>query len=221
MFGAHKPAPTLPPWPFTNFWRLKSDGTDSVGSVTLSTAGSITYGSSSPAPNTTGYATLGSNNYFSTTALGLYQSFTLWFWVNFSSLSPSDEWLFVYGGLNDWNNVLDSDKFLIRPNSINNSIFGSTISCGSPTANTWYRFIITRTPWTGSNGVITGYINGTQVWQNTSIPLFSLTSGSMYLWRLGWTNGQLYYLNGNISDVFLYNGAWTPTQVANDYAFYV
>ena len=231
IFGSHRPAPSWPP--MTNLWHLASDGTDSIGGANLTLNGSPTFSAGWPTGNSVYW---GSNQWGNSGSLGTYQDCTIGFWINFSSVT-ANKWIFVYGGVEAGQNCIDAlqwtanNKIWIRPNIVGSYIYPavwggdgsypSFIFGITPSSGTWYRIVITRARGTGTNGIITTYVNGTQISQGTSISTFDFPGWSIRLGRLGEDDGSDPYPElGYMADAFLYNGIWTSAQVLADYNSY-
>ena len=99
---------------------------------------------------------------------------------------------FAYN-LGDWSNWIDID-------------YSSTVS-----ANTWYHLVITHD---SSNNVI-GYLNWNQVvastwwvWQTTT---------NFWIWCYVYSNNEIYYGKGYVSNVVLENKVWSAQEVSDYY----
>lgn len=196
-----------------NQYNFENNLTDSVGGKNGTGSGSPTYvaGHAGQAINLSG-----STQYVSLPAgiVSTLNDFTIATWVKVTALST---WARIF----DFGSNTTTNMFLVPSNGANIRFAITTGGAGAeqqingtttlPTGS-WVHVAVTLA---GSTGTL--YVNGAQVGQNTAMTLKPSSLGSTTLNYLGKSQYADPYLNGQLDDFRIYNGALTAGEVFSLY----
>ena len=196
-----------------NQYNFENNLTDTVGGKNGTGSGSPTYvaGHAGQAINLSG-----STQYVSLPAgiVSTLNDFTIATWVKVTALST---WARIF----DFGSNTTTNMFLVPSNGTNIRFAITTSGAGgeqqingtAPLATgAWAHVAVTLS---GSTGTL--YVNGAQVGQNTAMTLKPSSLGSTTLNYLGKSQYADPYLNGQLDDFRIYNGALTAGEVFSLY----